>query len=166
MPRIKLDRDKATGRWLPDNLGGIRHGGYLKTMRGLPLSVRRQVTAVREGLVRDIAGKEADLTAAQAILIDKTVNLYQITLCLEAHVRREGPFRGKKLDPILGQNYITYVNMIRLTLRELGISRKALEVEATLADIAREYEQKGLEAHESGQEGPGQDQGEGQGGEG
>ena len=58
-------------------------------------------------------------------MIDKTVNLYQVTLCIEAYIRQEGPFRGKKLDPVLGQNYLAYVNTIRLNLRELGIARKA-----------------------------------------
>jgi len=125
MPKIKIDRDKVTGQFLPGHLGGVRHGGYLKTIRGVPLNVRRQVQGVREQLIRDIGGAEPALSAAQAILIDKTVNLYQITLCLEAYVRREGPFRGKKLDPVLGQNYLAYVNTIRLNLRELGITTRA-----------------------------------------
>lgn len=53
------------------------------------------------------------------------MNLYQVTLCIEAYIRREGPFRGKKLDPVLSLNYLAYVNTIRLNLRELGIARKA-----------------------------------------
>ena len=142
MPRIKIDRDKVTGRFLPGHLGGVRHGGYLKTIRGVPLSVRRQVQGVREQLIRDIGGAEPALSAAQAILIDKTVNLYQITLCLEAYVRREGPFRGKKLDPVLGQNYLAYVNTIRLNLRELGISRKAGDEILTPLQIAEQIDRE------------------------
>jgi len=125
MPKLRKDRDKVTGRWLPGHAASIRHGGYSVITKNIPLAVRRQVQGVRDQLVRDIGGTESALTAAQAILIDKTVNLYQITLCLEAYVRREGPFRGKRLDPVLGQNYLAYVNTIRLNLRELGINTRA-----------------------------------------
>ncbi len=161
MPRIKLDRDKTTGRWLPGNLGGVRHGGFLKTMQGIPLAVRRQVQGVREGLIRDVAGTEAALTAAQAVLIDKTVNLYQITLCLEAYIRREGPFRGKKLDPVLGCNYLAYVNTIRLNLRELGIATKTGDHEQTLQDIIAESDRAEAEkAAGARQAGEGTDNGD------
>jgi len=125
MPKLREDGDKVTGRFRPGHAASIRHAGYSTISKNMPLAVRRQVQGVREQLIRDIGGAEPALTAAQAILIDKTVNLYQITLCLEAYVRREGPFRGKKLDPVLGQNYLAYVNTIRLNLRELGIARKA-----------------------------------------
>lgn len=151
MPRIKIDRDKVTGRYLPGHLGGVRHGGYLKTIRGVPLSVRRQVQGIREQLIRDIGGVEPTLTAAQTILIDKTVNLYQVTLCLEAYVRREGAFVGKKLDPVLGQNYLAFVNTIRLNLRELGINTRAGEKMLGPLEIAAEIdrEQAELDAREA-----------------
>jgi len=150
MPKLRKDRDKVTGRWLPGHAGAIRHGGYSVITKNIPLAVRRRVQGVRDQLVRDIGGTEEALTAAQAILIDKTVNLYQITLCLEAYVRREGPFRGKKLDPVLGQNYLAYVNTIRLNLRELGITTRAgekflgpLEIAAEIdAENAREAAEK------------------------
>ena len=145
MPRIKIDRDKVTGQFLPGHLGGVRHGGFLKTSQGIPLSVRRQVQGVREQLIRDIGGVEPALTAAQTILIDKTVNLYQVTLCLEAYVRREGPFRGKKLDPVLGQNYLAYVNTIRLNLRELGITTRAGDKMLGPLEIAAEIDREQAE---------------------
>jgi len=124
MPRLRSQRDKETGHFLKGNSIPRRHGGYSPVSKDIPLTVRRQVGALREALVRDIAGEPENLTAAQVILIDKTMSLYQITLCLEAYIRREGPFRGKKLDPILRENYIAYVNSIRLNLRELGIKTK------------------------------------------
>jgi len=125
MPKLRKDGDKVTGRFRPGHAASIRHAGYSTISKNIPLAVRRQVQGVREQLIRDIGGAEPALTAAQAILIDKTVNLYQVTLCLEAYVRREGPFRGKKLDLVLSLNYLAYVNTIRLNLRELGIARKA-----------------------------------------
>ncbi len=127
MPKLRKDRDKVTGRFLPGHTVAVRHGGYSSVSKDIPLAVRRQVQGIREQLIKDIGGTEPALTAAQAILIDKTVNLYQVTLCLEAYVRREGAFRGKKLDPVLGQNYLAYVNTIRLNLRELGISKRIEE---------------------------------------
>jgi len=145
MPKLRKDRDKVTGRWLPGHAAAIRHGGYSVITKNIPLAVRRRVQGVRDQLVRDIGGTEAALTAAQAILIDKTVNLYQITLCLEAYVRREGPFRGKKLDPVLGQNYLAYVNTIRLNLRELGISRKIGDVILSPLQLAEQIDQEQAE---------------------
>jgi hypothetical protein len=123
------------------------------------------VGAIREALVRDIAGEPGNLTAAQVILIDKTMNLYQITLCLEAYIRREGPFRGKKLDPILGENYIAYANAIRLNLRELGIKTKAKDRLLSPLEIAAEIDRaKALEGPESVPAGQ-TEVGEGQGGD-
>ena len=123
----------------------MRHSGYVAITRNIPLAVRRQVQGVREQLIRDIGGAEPALTAAQAILIDKTVNLYQITLCLEAYIRREGPFRGKKLNPVLGQNYLAYVNTIRLNLRELGINTRARERFLGPLEIAAEIDAENAE---------------------
>jgi hypothetical protein len=146
MPKLRKERDKVTGRFLKGNSAQLRHGGYSSVSKDIPLLVRRQVQAIREQLVRDIGGTGPALTAAQVILIDKTVNLYQVTLCLEAYVRREGPFRGKKLDPVLGQNYLAYVNTIRLNLRELGITKKAGEEILTPLQIAAEIDAEKAQA--------------------
>jgi hypothetical protein len=153
MPKLRKDRDEATGRFQSGNKAQLRHSGYSKISKNIPLTVRRQVQAIREQLIRDIGGAELALTAAQTILIDKTVNLYQVTLCLEAYIRREGPFRGKKLDPVLGQNYLAYVNTIRLNLRELGISRKAGDKILTPLQLAAEIdaEQAEKEAQTTGE---------------
>jgi len=155
MGRMRRERDEA-GRFIKGNAAGLRHGGFSSVSKDMPLAVRRQVGAIREQLARDIGGAEPALTAAQAILIDKTMNLYQVTLCLEAYIRKNGPFRGKKLDPILGQNYIAYVNTIRLNLRELGISTKAgerllspLEIAAEI-DAEKETAQAGARADDAG----------------
>jgi hypothetical protein len=154
MPRMRQGRDETTGRFVKGNRESMRHAGYSHNSRNIPARVRRQVEALREALVRDLAGEPGNLTAAQVILIDKTMNLYQITLCLEAYIRREGPFRGKKLDPVLGQHYVTYVNTIRLNLRELGISRKAGEQVLTPLELAAVIDrEKAREGPGSAQEG-------------
>ena len=145
MPKLRKDRDKVTGRFVPGTRAALRHGGYSSISKDIPLTVRRQVQGVREQLIRDIGGPEPALTAAQTILIDKTVNLYQITLCLEAYIRREGPFRGKKLDPVLGQNYLAYVNTIRLNLRELGITTRAGDKMLGPLEIAAEIDREQAE---------------------
>ncbi len=145
MPKLRKERDKETGRFLPGHSIGLRHAGYSSVSKDIPLSVRRQVQAIRDHLIRDIGGTEAALTAAQVILIDKTVSLYQVTLCLEAYVRANGAFRGKKLDPVLGQNYLAYVNTIRLNLRELGITKKAGDRILTPLEIAAEIDRDNAE---------------------
>ena len=175
MPKLRKERDKVTGRFLSGNSAGLRHAGYSSVSKDIPLAVRRQVQGIREQLIRDIGGTEPALTAAQVILIDKTVNLYQVTLCLEAYIRRNGPFRGKKLDPVLGQNYLSYVNTIRLNLRELGITKRAGDEILTPLQVAAEIDAEkaqealaqpatapGLALGEETGAGEGQGQGEGE----
>lgn len=141
MGRIRRQRD-VSGRFVKGNAAALRHSGFSSNSKDIPLAIRRQVQLIREQLVRDIGGPAPELTAAQVILIDKTINLYQVTLCLEAYVRREGPFRGKRLDPVLGQNYLAYVNTLRLNLRELGISTKAGERLLSPLEIAAEIDRE------------------------
>lgn len=163
MGRIRRQRDEKTGRFLPGNATAIRHAGFASNPKDIPLSVRRQVQAVKDQLVRDIAGEEASLTAAQRILIEKTINAYSVTLCMEAYIRANGLFRGKKLDPILGHSYLAFINTIRRNLEVLGISARAGEkILAPYEIVAKEGSERAVAGRSSagsdvgqGSEGPG-----------
>ncbi len=122
--RKKADKDEK-GRFLKGNTLGLRHGGYSKSSRAVPLSVRRRLEAIRDSLIREKGPRLEDLTTPDLIRIEKAVNVLQITMSIEAFIRREGIFRGKKLDPILRENYLAYVSSLRLLLRELNITEKA-----------------------------------------
>jgi hypothetical protein len=125
--------------------------------------MERFLTGAREGLIRDIAGTEENLTAAQAILIDRAIGKLGLLRCIEEHVRETGVMHGHKLSPALSASYLSYSNSLRLDLQALGIERKQVEPEMTLAEVIREIDEKkaGREA-KSIQDGQSQDD-EGQG---
>ena len=108
------------------------HGGYSYFVTGKIPEHRKYIeqylTAVREGLIRDIGPKEKDLTTAQIVLCDRLVSLLGVIRLIEEKAREDGIFRGKELTPSLRQSYISYNNTVRLTLDKLGIhTRKADE---------------------------------------
>jgi len=108
------------------------HGGYTFLSTGrLPehrREVERYLTAAREGLIRDLAGIEENLTTAQVILIDRVIGKLGILRCIEEFIREHSVFEGSELAPCLKASYLAYGNSVRLDLRELGISRKAGDV--------------------------------------
>ena len=119
-----MARSKTKSRGQP-----FKHGGYsLMVRRGsLPekmTRVRKYLGEVREGLVRDIAGREEDLTTAQLVLIDRAVSLLSVIRTIEYSLSEDGIMQGKDLQPILRENYLAYSNSLRLILRELGINKR------------------------------------------
>jgi hypothetical protein len=110
------------GRFLPGNQAARRTGIYSQR---LPLKIRRTSQSMRLSLIHDLGPEEKNLTTAQLILIDKATALFQVTMAIEGYVREHGPFRGKRLDPVLAENYLAYVNQLRFILRDLGINKRA-----------------------------------------
>lgn len=124
-----------------------RHGGYAYLTTGeVPEHrqyIKKYLTAVREGLIRDIGPTEKDLTTAQLILIDRLISLCGVVRLMEEKAKEEGIFDGKDLSPSLRQHYISYNNTVRLTLRELGIHmRKADAVPDVQTYIKETYGKK------------------------
>jgi len=121
-----------------------RHGGYALLTRGeLPqnrLYLRPYLTEVREGLIRDLAAREEELTMAQRVLVDRVVTFLGVVRLIEEMVKEKGIFETPAglLNPALATNYLAYNNSIRLTLQVLGINRQRVERGPTLADIIRE----------------------------
>lgn len=126
------------------------HGGYAYLTSGaIPETrqyVKKYLTNVREGLIRDIGPTEKDLTTAQLILVDRIVSLLGIIRLIEEKAREDGVvFKGQDLTPSLRQSYISYNNTMRLTLRELGIDKRVGDGVQTLEQIIAESEKKGKE---------------------
>jgi len=132
----RADRDQQ-GRFLPGNTVRKTHGAY---SRQLTLRIRRAGDRFRCGLIADL-GPEEVLTAAQLVLIEKSVGLYGITLMLERWIGREGVINKTKLNPVL-TTYISHVNSLRLCLRELGIERRVAEKVLTMAEVSAEIEKE------------------------
>ena len=95
------------------------HGGYAYLTTGkLPVHrkyIEKYLTAVRNGLVRDLGPTEHDLTTAQIVIIDRVVSKLGIIRCIEEHSKENGTFRDQRLAPSLKESYLAYSNSIRLT---------------------------------------------------
>lgn len=131
-----------------------KHGGYSFLVKGaLPENrkhIREYLFECRRGWIEDIGPAEDDLSTSQKVLIDKATSLLGITRCIEEHVREQGVFQGNKLNRSLGDNYLSYVNSIRLILRELGISKRAQEEPLSLRAYVNERYGDNKEEKKSG----------------
>jgi len=93
------------------------------------VAIRRYLADTRAGLVHDLGPTEADLTAAQVILIDRMMNCLALLRMFEADVVSHGLWSGKELAPALRGPYMQLTNVVRQTLQALGLkTRKADEV--------------------------------------
>jgi len=105
-----------------------RHGGYSFLTRGtLPENrphILRYLTAVREGLIKDLGPTEDNLTTAQIVLIDRVVTKLGVIRCIEEYIRENTVMNGARLSPSLRESYLAYNNSIRLDLAALGINKK------------------------------------------
>jgi hypothetical protein len=102
--------------------------------------LRAYLTEIREGLIRDVAGTEEDLTTAQKILVDRACSLLSIIRCVEEHTREHGVFKGRELAPVLLKSYCAYSAELRRTLDMLGIRGKATDKILSPLEIAAEID--------------------------
>jgi len=131
----------------------VTHGAYSLIARGEFPSKRRRVerwlSEVRLALIRDLGPTEQDLSAAQAIIIDRVIGKLGVLRCLEEHVREKGVMKGDELSPPLQKNYLSWANSLRLDLLALGISKKNAERILSPLEIAAEIDEaKGKERGE------------------
>ncbi len=149
----KTDSSKLTVKFKRGGRIKESHGGYSYLHRAKADDNRKHILkyliAARQGLVRDLADIEEDLTTAQIILIDRTISLLGCTRLMEEYAREHGIMRGNELQPCLQKNYITYNNTIRLNLQLLGIDNKDAERVLSPLEYIKQYDEK--KAQESGE---------------
>jgi hypothetical protein len=110
-----------------------RHGGYSLLTRGTLPEKRRYIghhlTAVREGLINDIAGSEQNLTTAQGVLIDRVVTFLGVVRLIEEHARDHGLLdpRGRLKGGIGTANYLSFNRHIKECLALLGLDRRKVD---------------------------------------
>lgn len=105
------------GRFLP------RHAAYSGCIRRRYRDRRtaegKQLTAVMDALVEDLGGQE-NLNAGQRLLLDtiesKLVVIIQISRFVDTttEIIKDG-----RLLPVLGKNYLAYLNALRLSIDQL-----------------------------------------------
>ena len=131
-----------------------RHGGYSLMTRGELPENRRYLapylTAVREGLIRDLGPTEADLTTAQRVLVDRVVNFLGIARLIEEYVKDRGIFQNPQgfLNPALSKNYLAYCGHIQRALMALGIDKRQ---SSDIVDLGKYLEAKAVEAGSPGE---------------
>jgi hypothetical protein len=137
--------------------------------------LRVYLQATRNGLIEDLGPREADLTTAQRVLIDRTVSKLAIIRCIEEYIKETGVFRKAWLSPVLEKSYVAYTNSLRLDLEALGINKRAGERVLSPLEIAAEIDAEKAEAGQAsaarpvaasadGPECPGKGAGEGKSG--
>lgn len=118
-----------------------KHGGYTYLTTGEILEhrqyIKKYLTAIREGLIRERGPTEEDLSMAQLILIDRLISLLGVIRLIEEKAKEDGVFRGRDLIPSLKTSYIAYNNTVRLTLEKLGIEQEELARDITPAEQAQ-----------------------------
>jgi hypothetical protein len=128
-----------------------RHGGYSLLTTGRLPERRRYIapylTAVREGLIHDLAKSEEDLSTAQRVLIDRTITFLGVVRLIEEHAREHGLLdsSGKLKSGIGTGQYLSFNRFIKEALALLGLERRELEPEMTIADVIREHEEEKAE---------------------
>ena len=142
---------KRTGR--PPKHAGYSIVGRDELMTEYPC-VRKYVQDCRDGLIRDCAGRESELTTGQAILIDRAVQKISLIRLIEVFLARHGALsKAAKeknvldLEPIV-ERWQTANNSLRQDLALLGIERR--ERGEGVVDLGRYLETKATESKGQG----------------
>ena len=133
----KKPRKKPTGR-------PPKHGAFsiMVAKTDLPENrkyVQRYLREAREGLIKDLGGREQNLTQAQLILIDRAIAKLGIIRCVEEYCKETGIFQDGKLAHVLRDNYLAYTNSLRLDLQTLGVEGKKTE---EIIDLGKYIEER------------------------
>jgi len=105
--------------------------------------VQRFLRDTRQGLVRDVAGEEENLSEMQRILIDRIISKLAVCRVVECYLEKHGILRRDRLEkdkvlelePALVQ-WAALDRNIKDALALLGIKKREAEVFLTVAEMA------------------------------
>ena len=131
--------------------GKITHGAYswLQTGRINPSirgykKLQRYLEDIERSLIDDLGGPEK-LIAAKEILIKATIETYGVLFLASMYCKREGILRPDKmkrgiieLQPVLGHQFIAFMNTIRQNLLALGIDQRKADEALDLGKYVQE----------------------------
>ena len=111
------------GKKAPIPVKNTRHGAYSRHVRKRFTDGRtregRQLRAVIDALIDDLGGHD-NLNAGQRLLLDTIQSKLIVILQVSRYVDRQKEIiKGGELIPVLGKNYLAYLNSLRLTLADL-----------------------------------------------
>ena len=101
----------------------IQHGAYSSRIRRRYTDGRtregKQLQAVMDSLVDDLGGQE-NLTAAQRVLLSTIESKLIVVLQIGKFIDKQDEIiKNGELLPVLGKNYLAYLNSLRLALDQL-----------------------------------------------
>jgi len=86
------------------------------------------LTAIREGLIHDLAKSEEDLSTGQKVLVDRVVTFLGVVRLIEEHAGQYGVLDSEgRLTSGLTVHYLAFNRQIQSMLALLGIQRKEIE---------------------------------------
>ena len=138
--------------------GKATHGVYswLQTGRINPSirgykKLQKYLEGMEKGLIDDSGGLE-NMTAAKEILIKATIEAYGVLFLASIYCKREGILRPDKmkrgiieLQPVLGHQFIAFMNTIRQNLLALGIDQRKADEALDLGKYVQERYGNGKE---------------------
>ena len=135
--REKRDRDDK-GQFLP------QHGAYTGHIRRRYSDKRyregKQLQAAMEALVDDLGGQD-NLSAGQRLLLDTIQSKLIVVLQIGKYVDQQAEIiKDGQLLPVLGKNYLAYLNSLRLALDQLyKDNHRSKGKERSLEEICQKY---------------------------
>ena len=123
----------------------LKHGAYSRHFAKRHTDARtregKQLKAVMDALVADLGGHD-NLNAGQRLLLDTIQSKLIVISQIGKYVDRQSVIiKDGKLLPVLGKNYLAYMNALRLALAELyknyGNGKKKIP---TIQEIITEHE--------------------------
>lgn len=128
---------KKTQKGQKKRKSGVKHGIHFWLGEGrINPSIRgykklQKYLEDMESELIDLQGGREKLTAAQEILIKGTIEAYGVILLASMHCKKEGILRPDKaekgiieLQPVLGQQFLAFLNTVRQNLLALGLEKK------------------------------------------
>jgi hypothetical protein len=136
-PRFTQAKDPVTGRFLPGNKGGQKHGvniflqtGRLPSVRGKRL-LNKYLRALERDLKAAMGGSptpQEDIMIKQVLKAEGVLRLIEIWLQRVPAISKKGWQRGSlELQPCLSQSYGFFLNVQRQALLALGLERKKID---------------------------------------
>jgi len=100
-----------------------------------------------EAQLQDMQGGK--VTAAKQILIKSTIEAYGVILLASVYCKDAGILRPDKkkngvieLQPVLGKQFLAFMNTIRQNLIALGLDKKEAEKILTIEELAKKVEKE------------------------
>jgi hypothetical protein len=138
----------------------LRTGKVNPSVRGFK-RIQKYLREIERDLTADLGGQDS-LTAAQEVLVKTTVQAYGVLLLAGAYTQRYSildPVKARRgileLQPVLGHQYIAFLNCVRQNLIALGLDRRRVEEPLDLGRYLAQKDAEKVKDEAAGQDGDG-----------